>query len=63
VRAAIDRQESIWIVEGEKAADILWTMNIAATTTIGGSPGYSKYGDYRPDLAGAKLILCPDRDE
>jgi hypothetical protein len=63
VRAAIDRQESIWIVEGEKAADILWTMNIAATTTIGGSAGYSKYGDYRPDLAGAKLILCPDRDE
>jgi hypothetical protein len=62
VRAAIGRGELIFQVEGEDIADLLWKRGIAATTTLGGSDGYSKYGTYQADLAGARLVLTPDRD-
>jgi hypothetical protein len=63
VREAIERGERVFICEGEGVADTLWSLGIAATTTIGGSGGYKTYGRYQQDLAGARLILCPDRDE
>ncbi len=63
VREAIAKQQQIFIVEGEATADRLWFMGIPATTTIGGSGGYAKYGNYLEDFAGARLILAPDRDE
>jgi hypothetical protein len=63
VSRAIERNEQIFIVEGESAADALWQLGIAATTTIGGSGGYSNYGNYQEDLKGARLVLSPDRDE
>jgi hypothetical protein len=62
VRQAIERGQSIFRVEGEKLADLLWGLGIPATTTLGGSSGYSSYGNYRNDLIGARLILAPDRD-
>ena len=62
VRDAIERNELIFHVEGEELADRLWKLGIAATTTIGGSGGYSKYGKYQDDLKGARLVLAPDRD-
>jgi hypothetical protein len=62
VRESIDRAELIFIVEGESVADDLWRLGIAATTTIGGSGGYERYGDYQDDLKDARLVLCPDRD-
>jgi hypothetical protein len=62
VREAIERNELIFIVEGETTADALWTLGIAATTTIGGSGGYERYGDYIDDLKDGRLVLCPDRD-
>jgi putative DNA primase/helicase len=62
VRQAIERNELIFWVEGESTADLLWDLGIAATTTIGGSSGYSNYGDYLEDLNGARLVLAPDRD-
>lgn len=62
VRSAIERNELVFIVEGEAVADALWRLGIAATTTIGGVEGYRKYGTYIDDLIGARLILCPDRD-
>jgi putative DNA primase/helicase len=63
VRKAIKRNEYIVVVEGEGIADLLWDLGIAATTTIGGSNGYRTYGNYAEDLASAKLILSPDRDD
>ncbi len=62
VQQAIERNELIFIVEGEATADLLWNLGIAATTTIGGSGAYSSYGDYLEDLKGARLVLAPDRD-
>jgi putative DNA primase/helicase len=62
VREAIERNELIFIVEGESTADALWELGIAATTTIGGSGGYTNYGNYSEDLKGARLVLAPDRD-
>jgi predicted P-loop ATPase len=63
IQQAIERSELIFWVEGESTADLLWDLGIAATTTIGGSGGYSTYGDYLEDLKGARLVLAPDRDK
>lgn len=63
VRNAIATGELIFIVEGEEVADILWGLGLAATTFIGGSGKYHSYGTgYKEDLAGASVVLCPDRD-
>jgi hypothetical protein len=62
IRRAIERQELIFVVEGESTADALWELGIPATTTIGGSGGYERYGDYIEDLKDASLVLSPDRD-
>ncbi len=61
VQRAISCAELIFIVEGEAAADALWERGIAATTTLGGSGSFTKYGNYENDLNGARLILSPDR--
>ncbi len=62
VLAAIERGESIFIVEGESTADLLWNLDLPATTTIAGAGKFSKYGDYTTDLANGQFILTPDRD-
>jgi CRISPR-associated protein Cmr3 len=60
VKQAIARGETIFIVEGEGKADLLWSLGLPATCNIAGS------GKWRPsdseDLKGATVILCPDRD-
>jgi putative DNA primase/helicase len=61
-REAIEQGETIFLVEGESAVHALSELGIVSITTIGGSGGYANYGDYREDLAGARLVLCPDRD-
>jgi Protein of unknown function (DUF3987) len=63
VQAAILKGETIWVCEGESAVEALQAVGITATTTIGGSSGFSKYGNYQHDLKEAQLILCPDRDK
>jgi predicted P-loop ATPase len=63
IQQAIERSELIFWVEGESTADLLWDLGIPATTTIGGSGGYSTYGDYLEDFIGARLVLAPDRDK
>ena len=62
VQSAIAAEELIWWVEGEATAEILISMGLCSTTTIGGSGGFKSYGDYSKDLDGARVILCPDRD-
>ncbi len=62
IRTAIDNGELIWWVEGEDCADALWDLGIPATTSIGGSLGFNSYGTYLDDLAGASIVICPDKD-
>jgi CRISPR-associated protein Cmr3 len=60
IKQAIANGESIFIVEGEGKADLLWSMGLPATCNLAGSK------KWRPsdtqDLEGASVILCPDRD-
>lgn len=63
VRSAIAEGKPILWAEGETCCDALWALGIPATTSIGGSKGYRSYGSYQEDLAGATVVLCPDRDE
>ncbi len=63
VRAAIAQGEPILWVEGEATADLLWEIGLATTTSIGGSGGFTRYGNYTQDIAGASLVICPDRDD
>ncbi len=63
IQQAIANNQPIFWVEGEKVADALWSIGIAATTSIGGSNGYTHWGTYKNDLKDANLVICPDRDE
>ena len=55
------QNQTIFIAEGEPACDALWELGLPATTNIGGA-GKWKASDSN-DLKGAKVVLCPDRDQ
>jgi len=61
VKRAIASGEPVFIVEGEPCADALRSLGLVATTNIGGSKKWRESDS--SDLAGASLILVPDRDE
>lgn len=50
----------LFVVEGEKAADKMWSLNLAATTNSGGAGKFS-LTDYSW-LAGADVVVLPDND-
>lgn len=61
IRAAIARGETIYIVAGEKCADLMWSIGLAATTNFCGE-GKWKESDTK-DLDGAtQIVICPDND-
>lgn len=60
---AIARGEAIYWTEGEPCADALWQLGLAATTSIGGSASYDKYGNYSDCFGNAQLVIVPDRDK
>ena len=59
-RSATTASQTIFIVEGEACADALWQLGIAATTNFGGAKKW--FPSDTSDLAGASVVLCPDRD-
>jgi CRISPR-associated protein Cmr3 len=62
VREAIAKGETVYIVEGEPCADLLWKLGLAATTNIGGGTKFTLTDSM--DLQGAKVIvIVPDRDK
>src|SRR4028119_102885 len=62
VRKAIANGETIFTVEGEPCADLLWKLGLAATTNIGGGGKFTLTDTL--DLQDAKLIIIvPDRDK
>jgi hypothetical protein len=59
---ALVQAETVYICEGEKAADAAAAMGLEpATTSAGGSNGAAKT-DWQP-LAGKKVVLFPDNDD
>jgi len=61
IQKAIERNELIFIVEGEACADILWKLGLAATCNIGGSSKWRNTDT--SDLQGARIVIVPDRDK
>lgn len=61
VLAAVQAGKTIYVVEGEKAADALSALGVTAICSPGGA---CKWRDsYTPTLAGADVVLLPDNDE
>jgi hypothetical protein len=61
LRAAIQRSETIWIVEGEKDVQRLVALGVAATCNPMGAGKWLPY--YRETLRGVHCIILPDNDE
>jgi hypothetical protein len=63
-QAAIRTGDRLLLVEGEGKVDLLLSMGIPATCSIGGAGKWRCYGypNYLDDLKGAKVVLVPDRD-
>jgi len=57
----LGEDETIWIVEGEKAADALVSIGLEATTSPGGAQSPAK-ANWKP-LAGLNCVILPDNDE
>jgi 5S rRNA maturation endonuclease (ribonuclease M5) len=58
---AVERSEDVMIVEGEKDADRLHALGIAATCNPMGAGKWRD--DYREPLRGAKVTIVADRDD
>lgn len=58
---AVMAASTVYVCEGEKVADRLISLDLTATTSIGGS-GASSKTDWSP-LAGKQVIILPDNDE
>lgn len=61
VLEAIAMGQAIHIVEGEKKADALWAVGIAATCNAGGSKKWAPH--YNELLASAHIVMIPDNDD
>jgi len=61
---AIANHEPVLIVEGEGKVDLLLSLGVPATCSIGGAGKWRRYGypNYLDDLTGASVVLVPDRD-
>jgi hypothetical protein len=57
---ALANDHTIFIVEGEAKADLLWSWNIAATCCAGGAKKWKP--EHAAFLRGADVVLLPDND-
>lgn len=55
------RDETVYVVEGEKDADRLAGLGLLATTNSGGAKKWRP--SYSDDLAGRDVVILPDNDE
>lgn len=66
-KKAIEAGNQIFLVEGEPLVSLLLSLGVPATTNLGGSKKFlqygGKHGNYKSDLEGARLVLCPDCDK
>ena len=61
LRSAIERSETIYIVEGEKDADALGEFGLTATTNAGGANKWRP--EYAETLRGADVVVVGDNDQ
>ncbi|MEL7406323.1 MAG: DUF5906 domain-containing protein [Cyanobacteria bacterium J06558_2] len=61
VKKAIADGRTIFIVEGEKCADAMWEIGLAATTNIGGAKKW-RSSDTKCLEGVIDVVICPDRD-
>jgi len=57
----IAKAETVYVVEGEKDADRLWSLDIPATTNPQGAGKWRE--EYNTSLAGKQIVIFPDNDE
>ena len=57
---ALANERPIVVVEGERKADQLWSLNVPATCNAGGAKKWK--AEHTEPLAGANVILLPDND-
>ena len=53
-------EDRVFVVEGEKDADRLWSMGIPATTNAGGASKWD--ASFADHLAGFSVVIIPDND-
>lgn len=58
---AVDADQLVYLVEGERKADKLAAMGFAATAVAFGAKGWQ--AEYARHFAGAKVIILPDNDD
>jgi hypothetical protein len=64
VLKAVEKGETIFLVEGEKCAHQVLDLGLVGTTTSGGAKSWKAHsGDYVPYLKGANVVVLPDNDE
>jgi putative DNA primase/helicase len=61
VAAAVQQGRVVFVVEGEKDADALADLGLAATTNAGGAGKWR--AEYGEALRGARVVVIPDNDE
>lgn len=62
LKAALNRGDTVYIVEGEKDADTLTAFGFSATTNSGGAGKWTeRHSKHFSD--GAKVVIFPDNDE
>lgn len=61
VIAAVAAKRTIFVVEGEKAADRLAALGLTATCSPGGANKWRR--EYGMPLAGSDVVILPDNDE
>lgn len=61
VLEAIERGQTVFVVEGERKVDLLWMWNIPATCNAGGAKKWR--AEHAEILRGADVIILPDNDE
>ena len=65
VLGAIERQERVYLVEGEKDVHALESLGVVATTALGGAceKASSWLPEWSESLTGADVVILPDNDE
>ncbi|HVT17865.1 MAG TPA: AAA family ATPase [Thermoanaerobaculia bacterium] len=59
--AAVARGETVFLTEGEKDAEVVAALGLAATTHCGGAGKWRR--EYAEALRGAAVVVLPDNDE